>query len=205
MPSRRVGLADSLAQATVASRSDITWASGTLETTLEISRDVLNLGDIALAGVEFGGDGQIAEFGQAAADILDVLVNTEDLLHDQDRGERARPLRHGPIGRDLAVGDGIFTSPAISPAVSVAIVWAEIGCVARAKPDASDVTTKPRRVRSLGDSMLLESSFIGRYLSAVGDEANLRHASLRGPIIIASTRWEYQGEIAWPALLPFSQ
>ncbi len=35
-------------------------------------------------------DGQVAELGEAAADVLDVFVDAEDLLHDEDDRERAR-------------------------------------------------------------------------------------------------------------------
>src|SRR5690606_10991343 len=64
------------------------------------------LGHVALAGIELGRDGQVAELGEAAADILDVLVNAEDLLHHHDSGEGAALGRHGPVGRDVVVGYG---------------------------------------------------------------------------------------------------
>ncbi len=95
-----------LAQATVASRSDMTCASGTLETTLRISWKAAELRDVALAGVHLGGDGEVAELGEPAADVLDVLVDAEDLLDDEDHGQVRAAGRHGAVGGDLAVGDG---------------------------------------------------------------------------------------------------
>ena len=43
--------------------------------------------------------------GEAAADILDVLMDAEDLLDDEDDGKRPAGGRHGAIGRDRAVLD----------------------------------------------------------------------------------------------------
>ena len=84
----------------------MTCASGTLETTLEmISWIFSDLGDVALPSVQLGRDGQVAELGEPAADVLDVLVDAEDLLDDQDDRERSAVGRHGPVGGDLAVGD----------------------------------------------------------------------------------------------------
>ena len=51
-----------------------------------ISWKFVDLRDVALPGVQLGGDGQVAELGEAAADVLDVLVDAEDLLHDEDDG-----------------------------------------------------------------------------------------------------------------------
>ena len=64
-----------------------------------------HLGDIALAGIEGRGDGEIAGLGQAPADVLDMLMDAEDLLHHEDRGEGAALGGHGAVARDLAVGD----------------------------------------------------------------------------------------------------
>ena len=95
-----------LAQATVASRSDITCLSGTLETTLEkISWKFCDLRHVSLARIKFRSDGQVAQLGQAAADILDMLVDAEDLLYDQDHGKRSPVVGQGPIGGNLAVAD----------------------------------------------------------------------------------------------------
>src|SRR5271157_143916 len=64
---------------------------------------------------------------------------------------------------------GIFTSPASSPLLSVVTaVWAEMGWAARANPDASEVTTNPRLVKSTPGSKLCRSSFIGRSPSSSG-------------------------------------
>src|SRR5262245_3409040 len=34
--------------------------------------------------IHFGSDSQISGFGKSAADVFDMLVNAEDLLHDQN-------------------------------------------------------------------------------------------------------------------------
>ena len=101
---------------------------------------------VALAGVQLGGDGQVAELGEPAADVLDVLVDAEDFLHDQHDRERPALRRHRPVGGHLAVLDGDLDFAGLRPFVSVVIVSAETGCTARAKPAASVVTTNSRRV-----------------------------------------------------------
>ena len=108
MPSFAVfPLAWSLIQATVASRSDITWESGTLETTFEMtSPNILDLRHIALPRVKFGSNGHVTQLGQPAADVLDVLVNAEDLLDHQNNRKRPAGRRHRAVGRNLAVGHG---------------------------------------------------------------------------------------------------
>ena len=68
--------------------------------------DVGHGGDVALAGVEGRGHGEIARLGEAAADVLDVLVDAEDLLHDQHGRVRAGALRPGIVGRHVAVAHG---------------------------------------------------------------------------------------------------
>src|SRR5262249_42875587 len=54
----------------------------------------------------FRSDGEVAEFAEAAAKVLDVLVDAEDFLDDEDHGERTARRRHGPIGRHLLAADG---------------------------------------------------------------------------------------------------
>src|SRR5215470_4312813 len=49
----------------------------------------------ALATVELGSDGQVAQLGEAPADVLDMLVDAEDFLHDQDDREGSALGRHG--------------------------------------------------------------------------------------------------------------
>ena len=95
MPSRPVSaLPSALAQATVASRSCITCASGTFETTFDmISPMSVILETSPCAGVEGRRDREVALLGEAAADVLDVLVDAEDLLHDEHGREGAGPLR----------------------------------------------------------------------------------------------------------------
>ena len=65
----------------------------------------VELRDVALPGVHLGRDGEVAELGEPAADVLDVLVDAEDLLDDQDDRERPALGRHRPVGGDLAVRD----------------------------------------------------------------------------------------------------
>ena len=45
------------------------------------------LRDVPLARIKLRGDGKVPQLGQPAADVLDVLVNAEDLLHDEDHRE----------------------------------------------------------------------------------------------------------------------
>jgi hypothetical protein len=66
----------------------------------------LQLRHVAVAGVQLGGDREVAELGEPAADVLDVLVDAEDLLHDEHGRERPAFVRGGPVGRDGAVLDG---------------------------------------------------------------------------------------------------
>jgi len=69
---------------------------------------LLNVADfrrVALAGIEFRRDREIARFGEAPAQILDVLVDAEDFLNDEHGRERPALVRHRPVGRDLAVLD----------------------------------------------------------------------------------------------------
>ena len=55
--------------------------------------EILDLRDVSLTGVEFGSDREVAEFGKSAADILDVFVDTENLLHhEHHRKEREREI-----------------------------------------------------------------------------------------------------------------
>src|SRR5262245_292702 len=60
------------------------------------------------------------------------------------------------------------------------MVWAVTGCTARAKPEASDVTTNPRRVKSV----------LGRRLSA--------SASMFGSWELVGLSWECEtGILGW--------
>ena len=118
----------------------------------------VDLRDVALAGVELGRDGQVAELGEPAAEVLDVLVDAEDLLHHQDDRERPPARGHRPVGGDLAVGDRDLDLAGLEPVVSVVIVWAETGCTARAKPAARVVTTNARRERAAGPTRLRSSA-----------------------------------------------
>ena len=64
------------------------------------------LGEIGEAPVELGRDGEIAELGEAAADILDVVVDAENLLDDQDDREGAGAIGLGVVRRHLVRADG---------------------------------------------------------------------------------------------------
>ena len=68
-----------------------------------ISRKSVDLRHVSLSSVELGRDGQVAELGEAPADVLDVFVDAEDLLHHQDDRERPRAGRQCPVSGDLAV------------------------------------------------------------------------------------------------------
>ena len=88
--------------------------------------DVRELRDVALARVEIGRDRHVARLGEAARDVLDVLVHAEDFLHHEDDRKalpaggprmvgRHLPVLHGNsrfarleplrVGRDLRLGD----------------------------------------------------------------------------------------------------
>jgi hypothetical protein len=64
-----------------------------------------HLGKVRVAEVDLGRDRQVAELGKAAADILDVSVDSEDFLVHQDDGEAGSLRRAGVVGRQLAVRD----------------------------------------------------------------------------------------------------
>ena len=84
----------------------MTCASGTLDDDLADDLvDVGHSGDVALARVELRRDRHVADLGEPPADVLDVLVHAEDLLHDEDERERPALRRHGAVGGDLAVLD----------------------------------------------------------------------------------------------------
>ncbi len=104
MPSRDVSpLPLPLAKATAASRSLMTCASGTLSTMGRIGIDRGELRDVALARVHLHRDREVAGLGEAAADVLDVLVDAEDLLDDEDDREGPSGRGHGAVGRNLGV------------------------------------------------------------------------------------------------------
>ncbi len=64
--------------------------------------EVRHLRSVALARVERRSDRDVARLGKAAAEVLDVLVYTEDLLHDEHHRKLAVAFRHGAVGRHLA-------------------------------------------------------------------------------------------------------
>ena len=67
----------------------MTCASGTFDDDLRDDLlDVGHLRDVALARIQLGRDRQVAELGEPPADVLDVLVDAEDLLHDEHDRER---------------------------------------------------------------------------------------------------------------------
>ncbi len=73
---------------------------------LQQRRDVADLGRVALAVVQVGRDRAVAEPRQPPADVLDVLVQAEDLLHDQDQRQVLPALRHGAVDRQETVVGG---------------------------------------------------------------------------------------------------
>ena len=77
--------------------------------------EVAQFRHVSLAGIQFRGDSEVSQLGQPAADVFDVLVNAEDLLHHQH--DRKGPARRGhrPISRHLAIFDRAIFRPA-SPA-----------------------------------------------------------------------------------------
>src|SRR5262245_25410524 len=74
---------------------------------------------------------------------------------------------------------GILTSPASRPLVSVVIVCALTGRADRAKPAPSDVTTKPRRVKSGFGRRLFARACVGWGPGARSD-AGIAAAILEG-------------------------
>ena len=65
--------------------------------------DVLHLGDVSLARVKLGCDGEVPDFREAAAKITDMFVDSEDLLHDEHDRKRLSGCRHGPVGGHLKI------------------------------------------------------------------------------------------------------
>lgn len=65
--------------------------------------DVAHFGNVALTREQFRRNGQVAELGQPAAHIPDVLVHPENLLHHQYHRELATLGRLCEVGRDFAV------------------------------------------------------------------------------------------------------
>ena len=79
--------------------------------------NVLDLRDVPLPRIELGGDRQVAQLGEPPANVFDVLVDAEDLLHDQDDRERPALVGHARYAGISPSLTGIFTSPASSPLV----------------------------------------------------------------------------------------
>jgi hypothetical protein len=94
------------AQAIVESISVATWESGVLAVTVSriVWRSVIRV-DVAFARKELGCGCKIAELRQAHADVLNVGVDAEDLVHHDDRRERAARLGHRTNAGKRAVGD----------------------------------------------------------------------------------------------------
>lgn len=67
---------------------------------LEQLADIGVVVGVALAEIELGGNRQIALFGQAAAQILNMFMDAEDFLHHQHDGEGAVVVGgFGDVGR----------------------------------------------------------------------------------------------------------
>src|SRR6185437_2010107 len=65
--------------------------------------DARELGHVALPRVELGREREIAELREAPCDVLDVLMDAENLLHDEDDRQVAPVGGHRAIGRHVAV------------------------------------------------------------------------------------------------------
>jgi hypothetical protein len=65
--------------------------------------DAFEVGDVAFALVEVGGDGEIAAFCEPAAEVFDVLVDAEDFLDDDDGGEGNARCGLGAVGGDTQI------------------------------------------------------------------------------------------------------
>ena len=73
---------------------------------LDEARDVGVLGRIALPCIQLGRDREVTRLRKATADILDVLVHAEDLLHHQHGRQPSLAGRCGAVGGHLAVRCG---------------------------------------------------------------------------------------------------
>ena len=78
-------------------------------------RKVLHLRDIPLPGIELRRHRQKPELREAAADVLDVLVNAEDLLDNEHRREGAAGGGGGPVGGNRTVGGGDLHFAGLEP------------------------------------------------------------------------------------------
>src|SRR5436190_12978391 len=61
------------------------------------------LRDISLAGIQLRRDCEVAELGEASADVLNVLVDAEYLLNHEDHWKVLPLLRRSAVSRHLAV------------------------------------------------------------------------------------------------------
>ena len=68
--------------------------------------EVGHLGDVPLPGIQLGGHGEVTQLGEPTADVPDVLMHAENLLHHQHRGERAPLVGMGAISRNLSITHG---------------------------------------------------------------------------------------------------
>ena len=65
----------------------------------------VHLRHVALSRVEFRRNGEVAEFRELPAQVLDMLVYAEDLLDHEHGGERPTGRWHGAVGWNLASRD----------------------------------------------------------------------------------------------------
>ena len=56
-----------------------------------------------MTGIELGRDGQIAQLGEPAADVLDVFVDSEDFLYDEDNRQCSSLLGPRSISGDVTI------------------------------------------------------------------------------------------------------
>ena len=88
-----------------------------------------------------GATAKIPVLGKPAADIPDMLMDAENLLHDQNVGNVLAPAGLAAYPGICPSEVGISTSPAVRPCVSVWIVCADTGWTASANPAESAVLT----------------------------------------------------------------
>lgn len=68
--------------------------------------DAVQSRDIALPYIQVRSDRKLAKLGEAADDILDMLVNAENFLHHQDDRMRTVSFGRRPVGGNVAVAGG---------------------------------------------------------------------------------------------------
>jgi hypothetical protein len=70
--------------------------------------DIGHANNVALAREKCRCHREVARLGETAAEVLDMLVDPEDLVHDQHSGKRTARAWHRAVTRDLAPFDWNF-------------------------------------------------------------------------------------------------